>query len=214
MKLFSLSDQQRAIAADWTSFKVVSEGPWWTIWEGTLTPSKTSYRVQVTLECRTRLAWGAYLRPQSIWPRVVVLSPRLEPRDGKLPHVYIEPDDPPASPLCLHLPSYDEWRPGDPLSETILPWASLWLYYYEFWRETGVWIGGGMHVGEPEFNEWRKTQVPVEAEVAPAKAGPYRRSADLSAFRMTGTFASLPLMAAASKEYSLPPSWHAWSEIF
>ncbi len=47
MRPFSLSDQQRAIAADWTSFRIVSEGPWWTTWEGVLTPNKTSYRVQL-----------------------------------------------------------------------------------------------------------------------------------------------------------------------
>ncbi|MEZ5994151.1 MAG: hypothetical protein R3C25_00195 [Hyphomonadaceae bacterium] len=212
MRPFSLSDQQRAIAADWTSFRIVSEGPWWTTWEGVLTPNKTSYRVQVTLEARTRLAWGAYVRPQSIFPRVVVLSPRLEPRNGYLPHVYMDREDPPASPLCLHLPTFDQWRPGDPLTETTLPWASLWLFYYEFWRETDVWIGGGMHVGEPEYEAWRKTQAPVEQELdAPARAGPYRRSAHLSAFRMTGTFASFPLMAAASKGFLLPPSWHAWN---
>ena len=29
--------------------------------------------------------------------------------------------------------------------ETIVPWASLWLYYYEVWHATGEWLGGGEH---------------------------------------------------------------------
>lgn len=195
MSALSLAAQRAAIAADWTSFRVVSEGAWWTIWEGVLTPNETSYRVRVTLERPTLLRSGVLLRPRHVFPRVVVLTPRLEPRDGRLPHVYHDPADPPASTLCLYLPG-DEWAPGDPLTETILPWASLWLYYYEFWRETDVWIGGGMHVGEPEYDAWEKAHGPPAALDVPAKAGPYRRSADNYAFRLTGTFASFPWTAA------------------
>jgi len=29
--------------------------------------------------------------------------------------------------------------------ETIVPWACLWLYYYEVWHTTGEWLGGGLH---------------------------------------------------------------------
>ena len=31
------------------------------------------------------------------------------------------------------------------LSETIIPWAIEWLYYYEIWLVTGTWNGGGEH---------------------------------------------------------------------
>ncbi len=36
------------------------------------------------------------------------------------------------------------------LADTILPWASLWLFYYEVWLATGEWVGGGEHPGERE----------------------------------------------------------------
>lgn len=31
------------------------------------------------------------------------------------------------------------------IANTILPWTSLWLYYYEIWLGTGKWEGGGDH---------------------------------------------------------------------
>jgi hypothetical protein len=29
------------------------------------------------------------------------------------------------------------------IHESIVPWTSLWLYYYEIWHATGEWLGGG-----------------------------------------------------------------------
>ena len=29
------------------------------------------------------------------------------------------------------------------IAETIVPWASEWLFYYEIWKGTGEWYGGG-----------------------------------------------------------------------
>ena len=61
-------------------------------------------------------------------------------RDGKPPpHLYLGGD------LCLYLPGSGEWYPDKPVAATILPWASLWLYYYEIWLATGEWLGGGVH---------------------------------------------------------------------
>jgi hypothetical protein len=38
------------------------------------------------------------------------------------------------------------------LSETIIPWLSLWLTFYEMWRVTGEWDGGGItHDGSKEL---------------------------------------------------------------
>ena len=34
---------------------------------------------------------------------------------------------------------------GQKFAETIVPWACLWLYYYEVWHATGEWLGGGLH---------------------------------------------------------------------
>lgn len=76
-------------------------------------------------------------------PNVYVLDPALKKRAGSdepIPHMYS------ATRLCLYLPRAGEWNKGMYLSQTILPWTSLWLYYYEVWHATGEWLGGGVHL--------------------------------------------------------------------
>ncbi len=43
--------------------------------------------------------------------------------------------------ICLFLPG--EWRKDMLIANTIIPWAIEWLYFYELWRITGKWLGGG-----------------------------------------------------------------------
>ena len=52
--------------------------------------------------------------------------------------------------LCLHFPG--EWDPRMLISETIIPWASEWLYFHELWLATGEWHGGG-HNPSPKAPE-------------------------------------------------------------
>ena len=49
--------------------------------------------------------------------------------------------------LCLFYPKYSEWKPYMYIAEYFIPWAIEWLYYYESWRITGQWLGGGKHNG-------------------------------------------------------------------
>lgn len=72
-------------------------------------------------------------------PDVWVVDPKLKRRtdDEPIPHMYGQER------LCLYLPRSGEWEPDKPISLTILPWASLWLYFYELWHATGEWLGGG-----------------------------------------------------------------------
>ena len=71
-------------------------------------------------------------------PKVFVLEPKLERKNGKLPHTYQDGS------LCLYLPVAREWHPGLLLASTIIPWACEWLYHYEIWLLTGAWNGGGI----------------------------------------------------------------------
>lgn len=75
------------------------------------------------------------------FPEIRILSPTLVTnfKGDKIPHVY------PGKRLCLFYPKYSEFKFADLLSETIIPWTSLWLYYYEVWHMTGEWLGGGIH---------------------------------------------------------------------
>jgi hypothetical protein len=47
----------------------------------------------------------------------------------------------------------DEWKSNMPLANTVLPWTTEWLYYYEIWLVPGEWTGGGdwpgVHGSEP-----------------------------------------------------------------
>jgi hypothetical protein len=53
-------------------------------------------------------------------------------------------------PKQRHPEKYAEWRPQLQLSDTILPWASLWLFYFEQWLFSGKWEGGGAHPNEDD----------------------------------------------------------------
>ncbi len=84
-------------------------------------------------------------------PKVLVVDPDLaELAEGrKLPHVY---EQRPAQ-LCLYLPRAREWDRSMQISETILPWSILWLFYFEEWLASDEWKGGGMH---PERSQERR----------------------------------------------------------
>jgi hypothetical protein len=70
-------------------------------------------------------------------PEVRVLQPALRRRrnDEPIPHMYEQEH------LCLFLPNTGEWEPESLIATTIVPWASLWLYFYEVWHATGEWLG-------------------------------------------------------------------------
>lgn len=73
-------------------------------------------------------------------PKVEVINPKLDDSSCKLPHVYSNNE------LCLFYPKYEEWTKYDYIAEKIIPWTSLWLYYYEVWKVTSTWEGGGKHL--------------------------------------------------------------------
>lgn len=76
-------------------------------------------------------------------PKVFVVAPDLQSLAGerKLPHVYAQ--NPPK--LCLFYPRAREWSEEMFISETIVPWAILWLFYFEEWLYSNEWKGGGIH---------------------------------------------------------------------
>jgi len=76
-------------------------------------------------------------------PIADVLRPNLLELSGgrKIPHLYSQA--PPR--LCLYLPSAFEWTPSMRISETIVPWVNLWLFFFEEWLISNDWKGGGVH---------------------------------------------------------------------
>src|SRR5579883_431538 len=76
-------------------------------------------------------------------PKVYVIDPDLTflAEGRRLPHVYEQK----PTRLCLYLPGGGEWSPSKRISETIVPWTFLWLWYFEEWLASGDWKGGGLH---------------------------------------------------------------------
>ncbi len=100
------------------------------VWIGSITPTDESRNYTVKVEYR-----------HDDNPIVSVIDPLLRRRftEEPIPHLYS------GDYLCLYRPKYQEWTSYDYIAETIIPWTSLWLYYYEVWHATGEWLGGGEH---------------------------------------------------------------------
>lgn len=101
-------------------------------WRFRITPTPLS-RIY---EARLEFAFGRS-------PRVYIETPNLVLLAGgkKLPHVYEQS----PTRLCLYLPRTYEWQPWMRLDQTVVPWTSLWLFYFEDWLGEGEWRGGGEH---------------------------------------------------------------------
>ena len=108
-----------------------------TTWVGNLRPDDLSppYTIEITYT-------------QGLRPRIAVLTPVLSlgPGHTHLPHVF----DGQRS-ICVH--TADEWTPHMLIADTILPWVSQWLAFYEAWALTGKWLGKGTHPNWPQHRE-------------------------------------------------------------
>lgn len=102
---------------------------------GSMKPTAMSEIYTVQIECKAN--------GKISYPIVRVLNPKLNkgPNGESIPHMY------PNENLCLYLPKSGEFTSRKYVAETLVPWASLWLYYYEQWQITGKWLGGGVHPG-------------------------------------------------------------------
>ena len=89
------------------------------------TPTSRAYSVVIYYEAGHR-------------PKAFVRNLRGRADGDRIPHIYA-PDQP-----CLFYPQGTDWRPDMKIATTIVPWLSLWLYYYEVWLATGSWEGGGI----------------------------------------------------------------------
>lgn len=75
-------------------------------------------------------------------PRVSILSPALA---KDTPHVYE------GGYLCLYHPDNFRWNGDKFISKEIVRWTCAWLYFYEYWLQTGEWVGPEVpHVGKKD----------------------------------------------------------------
>ena len=99
------------------------------VWKGPMVSTLTGQTFQVQI---------SYPVDQTV--QVKILDPPLQVLDQgqPIPHVY------PNLSLCLFYPANREWNPLMSISRTIVPWTYEWLFFYEVWRRTGIWEGGGI----------------------------------------------------------------------
>lgn len=105
------------------------------VWEGMLQPTPLSKMYKIKIEYKLGSS-----------PKIYVISPSLKSFDGttRIPHAYD------LNRPCTFLPGCGEWTDQKLIAETVIPWTSLWLFYYEIWFSTGEWLGGGIHPNKGE----------------------------------------------------------------
>jgi len=97
---------------------------------GNIKPTELSQSYKITITYKLKNS-----------PKIKIINPSLEKnsKDEKPPHLYK------GDFLCLYHPKTSEWNNDKKIAEYIVPWISLWLYYYEVWLSTDKWFGGGLH---------------------------------------------------------------------
>lgn len=110
----------KIVKNSWNSFRVVLE----------VQPTSVSKKYQLLIYYE-----------KNRWIEVFVIDIKLEvaANRSKLPHVYNSE----KQQLCLYSPRKKEWNGFNCIVDTIIPWASEWLYFYELWLPEGKWYGGG-----------------------------------------------------------------------
>lgn len=136
-----IRDQYLALKQFCPGTVVISNNDKTVQWEGTLQPTPFSREYRVVI--RYTLSHP---------PVCIVRDPDLPAlAEGRaIPHVYQNQTGIRGTQLCLYLPvvkqksKVSEWQPTMFLANTTLPWASMWLLYFEFWLSSGEWDGGGV----------------------------------------------------------------------
>lgn len=194
--------------------RLVGVCDWMVAWTGPVQPLQRTYTIKMLY---VRRSWiGDCDVINSYEPVVRLVRPQLverHPQTGEwTPHLYWRRDAPAASTLCLYDPATSEWSREDLVADTAMPWVSDWLACYEGWLATGAWAGGGRHPlpRHKEANDGCAEEGMEASE--PRGDRPERGGRDAFHWigRRIGTFASFPLMAAASAGSSRPLSWRDW----
>lgn len=101
-------------------------------------PSPLSDSYKLRIRCKLTKSSTTYN------PKVYIDSPNPLPLAAgaeRLPHTYSYSAG--KQQLCLYLPKAGEWSTSMIIADTVVHWAVQWMYYYEIWASTGIWMGGG-----------------------------------------------------------------------
>jgi hypothetical protein len=116
----SLAQQDMFLRHEFPQFQFVWEHGTG-IWRGTLQPREISPIYSIMIK------YAVGLRPK-VW----VTKPQIR---YDSPHIFKD------NSLCLWWYKEWDWSPTEDISKTVVPWAAIWLYYYELWMDNGEWLG-------------------------------------------------------------------------
>jgi hypothetical protein len=206
MTYLSVDEQDAAIRRAFPDFEPTAKADWIGIWEGPVKPAGKTYRIRIVYFRRTIFDGWMLENP---YVTVHIVDPPIGAealRDDKfLPHIYWNDRNPAWPALCLWDPKEMFWTPEQSIASTIIPWTSEWLLFFEYWQITGEFRGPGRHPDR------RRNTCPKPNEDSDPATRVQRERLRYAEFhklgRRTGVFGSYRWMAAASKDYSPPPSW-------
>lgn len=118
-KKINLGLQNLTIQKKFTGFKLFNYDSKHIYWIGYLQPRTKGkkYKVKIVFD---------------LTPKVYVLEPEIIKNS---PHVFSD------NSLCLYHPNDSSYSPTMLLADTIIPWTSEWLLFYEIWLQEGIWWG-------------------------------------------------------------------------
>lgn len=196
-EILTAKDQIHLVRERYPELKVVCGWPWLVIWEGPVRSFARTYLVRIFWH----RFWPGDFEVPNPNPQIVVLDPPLQDRpDERIPHMYRRSGR--TDRVCGWDPAADDWDFTKPVADTIIPFIVQWLCSYEIWRVTGDWPAPGRHPELPCQNEKYSSS---PGQRALSMAAEFVRIG-----RLTGTFASSALMAAASEESSHWLSFRDW----
>jgi hypothetical protein len=202
----TVEEQDAAIRRDFPEFRLTAGAGWIGIWEGPVRPISKTYCIRIVF-FRKRFFDGWTLEDPYV--SVFVIDPLIGAEAIKeerlLPHIYRNEQRPEYPRLCLYDPKEMFWAPERFIAETVIPWASQWLFFYEYWQITGEFKGPGRHP-ERRRDRCQTTDEDLDPETR-ARRERFRNAEFHRLGRKIGVFASFPLMAAASAGSFPPRSW-------
>jgi hypothetical protein len=205
----TVEQQDAAIRDDFPEFCLLGAAGWIGIWEGSVRPISKTYRIRIVFFQR-RFFDGWTLENPYVSAVVVdpVIGADAIKQERLLPHIYWSDHRPEYPRLCLYDSKEMTWTPEQFIATTIIPWASQWLFFYEYWQITGEFKGPGRH---PERKP-DQCQTPDEDLDPATRARRERfRNAEFHRLgrRMGGFASSLSMAAASAGSFPLPssPDW-------
>lgn len=201
MTIITAAQHVKDVARKFPSLKLVHNFGWLIIWEGVLRSFSAEYRVRIFWHRYWKEDWALGTRQ----PRIYMLDPPMQDRADKVvPHAY---PGHPRRHMCVYDPDSEaDWNWSQSIADTIIPYAIQWLGTYELWHVTGEWNAPGRH----PTGRTPCSKKPRSLRDSHGRQGRSMAAVNVKIGLLIGTFASSPLMGAASGESYRWLSWQNW----